>query len=152
MEEPQSTQDVVKAALRALATELRIRTARPLLAAARGKVPGATLALATAVRKGQTSTQTFAPAPRSRGKSSAEDVGVVFQADLIDLTNARSSTDKRFALVVLDSFSREIGTKAIANKKASTVNEAFKTLVQTPTAGESIKVTTDKGKEFTDLD
>ncbi len=152
MEEPQSPQDVIKAALRALASELRIRSARPLLAAARGKVPGATLALAAAVLQGQTSTQTFAPAPRSRGKSAAEDVGLVFQADLIDLTNARSSTNKRFALVVLDSFSREIGTKALENKRAGTVNEAFKTLVQTPAAGQSIKVTTDKGKEFTDLD
>ena len=142
-----------KEALRKLATELKIRTARPLLAAARGKIPGATAALAAAALAGQTSTQTFAPAPRSKGKSAAEDVGVIYQADLIDFAgNARSSDGKKkYALVVEDAFSREIGTKAIDDKKASTVNAAFKTLVKAP-AGDSIKVTTDRGKEFTDLD
>ncbi len=88
-------QDVIKAALRKLATELKICTARPLLAAAKGKVPGATAVLAAAALAGQTSTQTFAPAVRSRGKSAAEDVGVIYQAALIDFSgNARSSDGK----------------------------------------------------------
>ncbi len=105
MEEAQSPQEVIKAALRALASKLKIRTVRPLLAAARGQIAGATLALSIAALQGQTSTQTFAPAPRSRGKSAAEDVGVIYQADLIDFSdNARSSDGKnKYALIVEDS-------------------------------------------------
>ena len=84
--EAESPQDVIKTALQKLATRLKIRTARPLLVAAQGKIPGATLALASAVLAGQTSTQTFAPAPRSRGKSAAENDGVIYQADLVDFS------------------------------------------------------------------
>ncbi len=152
--EAESPQDVIKTALRKLATRLKIRTARPLLVAAQGKIPGATLALASAVLAGQTSTQTFAPAPRSRGKSAAENDGVIYQADLVDFSgNARSSDGKKkYILAVMDSFTRELGTKTLDDKKSSTVSAAFKTIVGAPDAGDSIKVTTDQGKEFSSLD
>ena len=49
-----------------------------------------------------------------------------------------------------DVFSRKIDTEALDDKKAATINEAFKKMVDKPNG--SIKVTTDGGKEFSSLD
>ena len=85
------TSDIILALFK-LAGELRIRSAAKLLQAARGKIPGATGKLATVALEGVTSRQTMAPGPRSAGKSAAEDMGRIFQSDLIDFSsNARSS-------------------------------------------------------------
>ena len=51
-----------------------------------------------------------------------------------------------------DVFSRKIDTEAIDDKKAATINEAFKKMVDTPVDGQAIKVTIDKGLEFSSLD
>ena len=92
------------------------------------------------------------PPARSTGKSAAEDMGRIFQSDLIDFSsNARSSDGKKkYALVVEDVFTREINTKAIDDKKPATVNQAFKDIVDIPDG--PIKVTTDKGGEFSNLE
>ncbi len=146
-----NTSDIIMALFK-LAGELRIRSATKLLQAARGKIAGATGKLAAAALEGVTSRQTMAPGARSTGKSAAEDMGRIFQSDLIDFSsNARSSDGKKkYALVVQDVFTREINTKAIDDKKPGTVNQAFKDIVDVP-AG-PIKVTTDKGGEFSNLE
>ena len=93
-----ATSDIVMA-LYKLAGKLRIRSAAKLLQAARGKIPGATGKLAAAALDGVTSRQTMAPGPRSTGKSAAEDLGRIFQSDLIDFSsNARSSDNKKKCL------------------------------------------------------
>ena len=128
-----NTSDIIMALFK-LAGELRIRSATKLLQAARGKIAGATGKLAAAALEGVTSRQTMAPGARSTGKSAAEDMGRIFQSDLIDFSsNARSSDGKKkYALVVQDVFTREIITKAIDDKKPGTVNQAFKDIVDVP--------------------
>ena len=141
-------------ALNKLAGELKIRSAQKLLQAARGVIPGATGKLAKAALDGVTSRQTIAPGPRSQGKSAAEDVGRIFQSDLIDFSsNARSSDGrKKYALVIQDVFSRKLDIEPLDDKRPSTINAAFKDILATPPEGQSIKVSTDKGKEFSNLD
>ena len=79
-----------------LAKKIRIRSASKLLQASRGKIEGASGALAKVALEGVTSRQTMAPGPRSTGKSAAEDMGKIFQSDLIDFSsNARSSDNKK---------------------------------------------------------
>ena len=65
------------AALKALARELLIRNPAKLLQAARGRVPGANLRLATLALEDSASKQVLAPAYRSTGKSAAE--GPIFK-------------------------------------------------------------------------
>ena len=147
----QVTSEIILALFK-LATELKIRSAAKLLQAARGKIPGATGRFAAAALAGVTSVQTMRPPARSTGKSAAEDMGRNFQSDLIDFSsNARSSDGKKkYALVVADVFTREINTKAIDDKKPATVNQAFQDIVDIPTG--PIRVTTDKGGEFSNLE
>ena len=85
-------------ALYELGKRLKIRSAVKLLQAARGKINGASGKLAKAALEGVTSRQTMAPGARSTGKSAAEDMGNIFQSDLIDFSsNARSSDgNKKF--------------------------------------------------------
>ena len=137
-----------------MAGELKIRSAAKLLQAARGKVAGATVKLAAAALSGVTSVQTMAPGPRSTGKSAAEDQSTIFQSDLIDFsTNARASDGrKKYALVVQDVFSRKIDTEPLDDKRPATINAACREMIAVPPGGSAIKVTTDKGKEFTNLD
>ena len=108
------TSDIILALFK-LATELKIRSAVKLLQASRGKIPGATGKLATAALEGVTSRQTMAPGPRSAGKSAAEDIGQIFQSDLIDFSNNARSSDgkKKYALVVQDVFARKTDTEAL---------------------------------------
>jgi len=67
----QEIQDRVQA-LTDLASRLKIRSPAKLLAAARGKVAGATLELAKAALEFEVSKQILAPRYRSTGKSAAE--------------------------------------------------------------------------------
>ena len=64
-----------------LARGLKTRSPAMLLAAARGKVPGATLELAKAALAFETSKQVLAPRYRSTGKSTAEGANTRLQAD-----------------------------------------------------------------------
>ena len=68
-------------ALRLLARELRIRSPRKLLAANRGKIPGASLKLGQLALEDSVSKQVLAPAYRSTGKSAAEGPNERLQAD-----------------------------------------------------------------------
>ena len=81
----QQIQDRVQA-LTDLAKRLKIRSPAKLLAAARGKVAGATLELAKAALEFETSKQVLAPKYRSTGKSAAEGPNERLQADLIDFS------------------------------------------------------------------
>ncbi len=81
----QQIQDRVQA-LTDLAKRLKIRSPAKLLAAARGKVAGATLELAKAALEFEVSKQVLAPKFRSTGKSAAEGPNERLQADLIDFT------------------------------------------------------------------
>ena len=136
-----------------LAKKLKIRSATKLLQAARGKVDGATGKLATAALEGNTGKQLFRPPVRSLGKSAAEGPGAVMMADLIDFSNnARSKFSNKYALVLQDVYTRQIDTQPLKDKSASTVNAAFKEMLDTPANGKSVKITTDAGKEFSSID
>ena len=79
-----------------LAKRLKIRSAVKLLQVSKGKIPGASGIFAKAALEGVTSRQTMAPGARSTGKSAAEDMGKIFQSDLVDYSsNARSSDGKK---------------------------------------------------------
>ena len=60
------------AALKTIAKELRIRSAKKLLQVARGRVAGANLRLAQLALQDNIGKQVLAPAYRSTGKSAAE--------------------------------------------------------------------------------
>jgi hypothetical protein len=150
--EQRQTADVIMALYR-LASELKIRSASKLLQAARGKIPGATGKLASAALQGVTSRQTLAPGARSTGKSAAEDIGTIFQADLLDFSKNSKAADKKskYALAVVDVFSREISTKKLPDKRSETINQAVRDIMDEPAPGKTIKMSTDKGLEFSNL-
>jgi hypothetical protein len=145
------TSDIILA-LNALATKLKIRTATKLLQAARGVIDGATGKLAAAALEGVTSKQLLAPAPRSTGKSASEGLGRIFQADLVDFSQNSNGKDgvNKYALMLVDVFSREVFSEPLPNKKPETVNKVFDQILDVP-AGQQTKVTTDKGGEFSRL-
>ena len=84
--------------LKALSKELRIRSAAKLLQAARGRVPGATLRLATLALEDSVSKQVLAPAYKSTGKSAAEGPNERLQADLIDFSSNVRGLREQIAL------------------------------------------------------
>ena len=136
-----------------LAKALKIRSATKLLQAARGKVDGASLKLAAAALEGNTGKQIFTPAPRSMGRSGAEGPGTIMQADLIYFSNnARSKFSNSFALVLQDIYTRQIDTQPLKDKSSATVNAAVKKMLDTPADGTNVKITTDQGREFANLE
>ena len=110
----QQIQDRVQA-LTDLAKRLKIRSPAKLLAAARGKIQGATLELAKAALEFETSKQVLAPKYRSTGKSAAEGTNERLQAGLIDMSQ-NTKTKQRVASLISDVYCREIAGKALPNK------------------------------------
>ena len=108
-------------ALTDLAKRLKIRSPAKLLAAARGKIQGATLELAKAALEFETSKQVLAPKYRSTGKSAAEGPNERLQADLIDFSQ-NTKTKQKFALMVQDVYTREVRAKSLPNKTPAVVN------------------------------
>jgi len=140
------------AQLQELAKTLKIRNASKLLQASKGKVPGATLEAAKAALETQASKQVLAPRYRSTGKSAAEGPNERLQADLIDFSQ-NTRTKQKYALMVQDVYTREVRAKAIPNKDQATVNEAAKQLIpELVDQKQDYSITTDKGKEFNNLD
>ena len=99
--------------------------------------------------KAQPAAQVFAAAPKSSGKVTSPELNHTWQADLVDYT-AKDPTNNngyRFALVVIDVFSRKVFTEPIKNKDPETVLAAYKTIVKK--AGTNPKeLSTDNGREF----
>ena len=116
------------AALKNLAKELRIRSATKLLQAARGRVPGANLRLAQLALEDNVGKQVFAPAYRSTGRSAAEGPNERIQADLIDMSQ-NTRTKERFALQLVDVYTRETRAQPLMNKQPATVNAAVRSLM-----------------------
>ena len=99
--------------------------------------------------KGQESAQVFAAPPSSAGKVVSPELNHTWQADLIDYTakNTHANSGYRFALVVVDVFSRKTYTVNLPNKESETVTRACKAVVEN--AGAKPKqLATDNGKEF----
>ena len=140
------------AQLQELAKKLKIRNASRLLQASKGKVPGATLEAAKTALETQVSKQVLAHRYRSTGKSAAEGPNERLQADLIDFSQ-NTRTKQKYALMVQDVYTREVRAKAIPNKDQATVNEAAKQLIpELVDQKQDHSITTDKGKEFNNLD
>ena len=99
--------------------------------------------------KGQEAAQVFAAPPTSGGKAVSPELNHIWQADLIDYTakNPHANGGYRFALVVVDVFSRKAYTVNLTNKDPATVTKAYKAVVEN--AGAKPKqLATDNGKEF----
>ncbi len=138
--------------LRELGQKLKIRSPAKLLAAARGKIEGATLELAKTALAYETSKQVLAPKYRSTGKSAAEGPNQRLQADLIDFSQ-NTKTKSRFALLISDVYTREVRAKPLPNKTPSAVNEATQELIPELVDGkQDYSITTDKGREWSNLD
>ena len=147
----QQIQDRVQA-LTDLAKRLKIRSPAKLLAAARGKVAGATLELAKAALEFEVSKQVLAPKFRSTGKSAAEGPNERLQADLIDFSQ-NTKTKQKYALLVNDVYTREVRAKALPNKTPEVVNAAAQELIPELVGGkQNYTVTSDKGREFSALE
>ena len=147
----QQIQDRVQA-LTDLAKRLKIRSPAKLLAAARGKVAGATLELSKAALEFEVSKQVLAPKYRSTGKSAAENPNERLQADLIDFSQ-NTRTKQKYALLVNDVYTREVRAKALPNKTPAVVNAAAQELIPTLVEGkQNYSISTDKGKEWNALE
>ena len=107
----QDIQDRVQA-LTDLAKRLKIRSPAKLLAAARGKIAGATLELAKVALEFEVSKQILAPKYRSTGKSAAEGPNERLQADLIDFSQ-NTRTKQKYALMLQDVYTREVRAKPL---------------------------------------
>ena len=118
------------AALKNLAKELRIRSATKLLQAGRGKVAGANLRLAQLALEDNVGKQVLAPAYRSTGRSAAEGPNERIQADLIDMSQ-NTRTKERFALQLVDVYTRETRAQPLMNKQPATINAAMRSLMPT---------------------
>ena len=104
------------------------------------------------LQKPRASKQVLAPRYRSSGKSAAEGPNERLQADLIDLSQ-NTRVKHKYALMVQDVYTREVRAKAIPNKDQATVNEAAKQLIpELVDQKQDYSITTDKGKEFNNLD
>ena len=152
MEKLADQYEATVAALQARAKELRIRSASKLLQAARGRVPGASLRLSQLALETDVGKQVFAPAFRSTGKSAAEGPNERIQADLIDFSQ-NTRTKQRFALQLVDVYTRETRAQSMPNKRPETVNAAMRSLMPTLVEGKKdYAITVDKGKEWSKLE
>ena len=147
----QQIQDKVQA-LPDLAKKLKIRSPAKLLAAARGKIPGATLQLAKAALEFETGKQVLAPRYRSTGMSAAEGPNERLQADLIDFSQ-NTKTKQRYALMVQDVYTREVRAQALSSKRPEEVNQAAQELIPQLVDGkQNFSITSDLGKESSALE
>jgi hypothetical protein len=138
--------------LRLLGQKLKIRSPAKLLAAARGKIEGATLELAKTALAYETSKQILAPKYRSTGKSAAEGPNQRLQGDLIDFSQ-NTRTKSKYALLINDVYTREVRAKPLPNKTPAAVNEAAQQLIPELVDGkQDYSITTDKGREWSNLD
>ena len=137
-----------------LALELEIRNAPQLLQAARQRgVDGATPEAAAAALRDDTAAQVLVPPQRPRGKSAAEGPSSRFQIDLLDFAqNARTERGNKYALLLVDVYSREAYSEALPDKSANTVNDAARRGLSKLDADQSFAVTSDRGKEFSRLE
>ena len=153
MEELADQYTATVVALKALAKQLRIRNAGKLVQAARGKVPGASLKLAQLSLQDNVGKQVLGPARKSTGKSTAEGPNERLQADLIDFSSNVRGLREKYALMLVDVYTREVRAKPLLNKKPETVNaatrESLPSLIEDNT---NFALTTDGGKEFSRLE
>ena len=97
----------------------------------------------------QTSTQAFGPAWKSEGKIVAPEKNSLWQCDILDQTsrNAKVNGGNRFALIVVDVWSRRVGAWPLQTKTPDEVVEALKEAGKT-LGGVPKTLETDNGGEF----
>ena len=113
--------------LQQLADELNIRDPRKLYqAAVRREYREVSLEQPKRALRGDVARQLLAPAPRSTGKSAASEPDKVLQLDLIDFSqNARSASGARYALLLIDVYTRELAAELLVTKNPTEVNRAL---------------------------
>ena len=111
------------------------------------------MAAAAAAVRDDTAAQVLVPPQRPRGKSAAEGPSERFQIDLLDFAqNTRTERGNKYALLLMDVYSREAYSEALPDKSANTVNHAARRGLNKLDADQSFAVTSDRGKEFARLD
>jgi hypothetical protein len=72
--------------------------------------------------------QVYAAPPRSTGQSAATKPRTVFQADLMDMSKFQGHPEAKYALELVDVFSRKVWTENMPDKSAATTEAAFQRL------------------------
>ena len=143
-------------ALKELAQEYSVRSPQKLLQVARKIGANYTLKEAQQALSTNVPAQTLGPPPRSLGHSAAEGPGSRLQADLADFrlnTHGSKNDDHHYFLQASDVFTRKTYTEPLRNKTAAQVDEAMrKILNKVPNEGRNAVLTTDKGKEFSNME
>ena len=140
-------------ALRELAKEYSVRSPHKLLQLSRQIGAPWTLKECQQALSTSVPAQTLAPPPKSEGKSYASSPGDRLQADLADLRLNGHNKEHHYFLQLSDVFTRKAFTEPLKNKSSATVDEAMRKLLhEVPGRGEGAVLTTDKGKEFSNLD
>jgi transposase InsO family protein len=102
------------------------------------------------VRK-QLASQVFHPPPRSTGKVTAAQPNSLWQADLMDFTTRDVALNQgfRFALVIVDVFTRRVSARPMQDKTARATIQAFEAIRGNgPRAPVPAVFDTDTGGEF----
>ena len=139
--------------LKQLTDEYSIRSPAKLRAQALLEGVKVTLREAEEALRTDLAKQVFAPKPRSLGKSAAEGPNDRLQVDLIDFSNnTKKDNPNRFALAMIDVYTREMAAVPMKTKTTTETNAAFR-----KAAGELVGdetnyvVSTDAGGEFAKL-
>ena len=113
--------------LKQLAAEFSIRSAEKLRKQALLEGTKVTRREAEEALKTDLARQVFAPKPRSLGKSAAEGPNDRLQVDVIDFaSNTRRDNPNRFALAMIDVYTREMSAVPMKTKTTGEVNAAFR--------------------------
>ena len=100
----------------------------------------------SAIVKGSTAKQVFAPKPRADGKVVSTHKNARWAADLVDMTATPSKDGQKYILVVQDLFSRQMHAVALTTKVPSATATALRIILAE--AGIPDMLTTDRGGEF----
>ena len=140
--------------LKALADEYNIRSAAKLKKQALIDGVKVTLKESEEALRTDLAKQVFAPKPRSLGKSAAEAPNNKLQVDLLDFSNnTKKDNPNRFALAMVDVYTREMATVPMKTKTTSETNAAFRKAARELVGDETgYVVSSDQGPEFAKLE
>ena len=109
-------------------------------------------ALAEQALKPEVGRQIYAPPPRSGGLSAATKPRTVFQADLMDMSSYKDHPEAKYALELVDVFTRKAYVESMPDKSAATTKAAFSRLSAEARPQAGAIVTTDRGGEFANIE
>ena len=117
-----------------------------------------TIKAATDFIKGQSTTQVFAPPPKSDGKITSPEENARWQVDLLDMKakDPEKNKNHKMILIAVDIFSRKMYTEPLKSKEPAEVASAFQLILNRgqgrikgkTSHGVVREVTTDHGQEF----